>query len=244
MSASMRFPTALRPSWLRPSPCAQTSNSPGITAPQMQMRPTRVFLLRARGRWRQEGGGGFDSPIPNPPAPPLTRSHLPRSLQWRLSHRIGPCHVHRSGHGGDPGTPTAQASTPSGFVFLNTETGCCSAPPCAISSSTSLCDPNINRWSHNKRRTIVHRRDHDLLTRHRQHELRLGLWRARVTSATNLSPPHLAGARDYWVTLIVNPGWPCADTSEVLYQVWQPLNPEIVVTGFAMKRKTRTSTLT
>lgn len=37
---------------------------------------------------------------------------------------------------------------------------------------------------------------------------------------------------DYWVSLVVNPGWPCADTSEALYQVWQPLEPVIVVDGF------------
>ena len=37
---------------------------------------------------------------------------------------------------------------------------------------------------------------------------------------------------DYWVSLVVNPGWPCADTSEALYQVWQPLDPVIVVDGF------------
>jgi gliding motility-associated-like protein len=38
---------------------------------------------------------------------------------------------------------------------------------------------------------------------------------------------------DFVVTLIVNPGWPCADTSEVLYQVYQPLEPVIVVDGFS-----------
>lgn len=38
---------------------------------------------------------------------------------------------------------------------------------------------------------------------------------------------------DYTVTLIVNPGWPCADTSQVLYQVYQPLEPVIVVDGFS-----------
>ena len=38
---------------------------------------------------------------------------------------------------------------------------------------------------------------------------------------------------DYWVTLVVNPGWPCADTSQALYQVYQPLDPVIVVDGFS-----------
>jgi len=38
---------------------------------------------------------------------------------------------------------------------------------------------------------------------------------------------------DYTVTLVVNPGWPCADTSSALYQVYEPLEPVITVDGFA-----------
>ena len=38
---------------------------------------------------------------------------------------------------------------------------------------------------------------------------------------------------DFVVTLIVNPEWPCADTSEAIYQVYPPLEPEIVVEGFS-----------
>ena len=38
---------------------------------------------------------------------------------------------------------------------------------------------------------------------------------------------------DYEVTLIVNPGWPCADTSTAMYQVYEPLEPVIAVDGFS-----------
>ena len=37
---------------------------------------------------------------------------------------------------------------------------------------------------------------------------------------------------DYLVSLVVNPGWPCADTSEALFMVYPPLEPEIVIAEF------------
>ena len=36
----------------------------------------------------------------------------------------------------------------------------------------------------------------------------------------------------YTVTLIANPGWPCADTSTSIYEVYEPIEPELVVTDF------------
>ena len=36
----------------------------------------------------------------------------------------------------------------------------------------------------------------------------------------------------YTVTLVANPGWPCADTSTSVYDVYAPVNPELEVTGF------------
>ena len=37
---------------------------------------------------------------------------------------------------------------------------------------------------------------------------------------------------DYTVTLIVNPGWPCADTSTAVYQVYSPISAQIEVSGY------------
>lgn len=37
----------------------------------------------------------------------------------------------------------------------------------------------------------------------------------------------------YEVMLIANPGWPCADTSTSIYEVYEPVEPELVVTDFA-----------
>lgn len=36
----------------------------------------------------------------------------------------------------------------------------------------------------------------------------------------------------YTVTLIANPGWPCADSSEAVYDVFSPVEPVLEVTGF------------
>ncbi len=36
----------------------------------------------------------------------------------------------------------------------------------------------------------------------------------------------------YTVTLIANPGWPCADTSSTVYEVFSPVEPVLEVTGF------------
>lgn len=36
----------------------------------------------------------------------------------------------------------------------------------------------------------------------------------------------------YTVTLVANPGWPCADTSEAVYDVFSPVEPVLEVTGF------------
>jgi gliding motility-associated-like protein len=36
----------------------------------------------------------------------------------------------------------------------------------------------------------------------------------------------------YIVTLIANPSWPCADTSSQIFDVFEPLDPEIVITDF------------
>lgn len=36
----------------------------------------------------------------------------------------------------------------------------------------------------------------------------------------------------YTVTLVANPGWPCADTSTSVYDVFAPVNPVLEVTGF------------
>ena len=36
----------------------------------------------------------------------------------------------------------------------------------------------------------------------------------------------------YIVTLIANPSWPCADTSTQIFDVFEPLDPEIVITDF------------
>ena len=36
----------------------------------------------------------------------------------------------------------------------------------------------------------------------------------------------------YTVTLVANPGWPCADTSTSVYDVYAPVDPELEVTGF------------
>lgn len=36
----------------------------------------------------------------------------------------------------------------------------------------------------------------------------------------------------YTVTLIANPGWPCADTSTSVYEVYSPVDPVLTVTGF------------
>ena len=38
---------------------------------------------------------------------------------------------------------------------------------------------------------------------------------------------------NYTVSLVVNPGWPCADTSQSLYQVWESVEPNIVLDGFS-----------
>ena len=36
----------------------------------------------------------------------------------------------------------------------------------------------------------------------------------------------------YDVMLVANPGWPCADTSFSIYEVFEPVEPELVITGF------------
>ena len=79
----------------------------------------------------------------------------------------------------------------------------------------------------------------------KRNKLQLGLWGAgddhrrerRVRTHV-----HVAHGWRLHRDLGREPGWPCADTSEAIYMVYPPVEPQIVLEGFSCETETRSST--
>ena len=186
-----------------------------------------------------EGGGGFDSPIPNPPAPPPYQEvtylgafsgDYPIASDPAMS--IDPV------TGVITGTPTAPGQYAIGICVSEYRDGVLlSTTMRDFQFNVTLCDPNIQSVVAQQTAEQLCIGETMTLTNNSINGTSYA-WDFGVPGSTSdisdeFEPTYTwPEPGDYWVTLIVNPGWPCADTSEVLYQVWQPLNPEIVVTGF------------
>jgi len=183
--------------------------------------------------------GGLDSPIPNPPAPPPYQEvgyvgnfsgDYPIASDPAMS--IDPV------TGVITGTPTAVGQYAIGICVSEFRDGVLlSTTMRDFQFNVTLCDPNIQSVVAQQAPEQLCIGETMTLTNNSINGSSYA-WDFGVPGSTSdvseeFEPTYTwPEPGNYWVTLIVNPGWPCADTSEVEYQVWQPLDPEILVSGF------------
>ncbi|MEC8663353.1 MAG: PKD domain-containing protein [Bacteroidota bacterium] len=186
-----------------------------------------------------DGGGGYDSPIPNPPAAPPYQEVAyvgPYSGDYPIAS--DPAMAIDPVTGMITGTPTVPGQYAIGICVSEYRDGVLlSTTMRDFQFNVTLCDPNIQSVVAQQASEQLCIGETMTLTNNSINGSSYA-WDFGVPGSTSdisdeFEPTYTwPEPGDYWVTLIVNPGWPCADTSEVLYQVWQPLEPEIVVSGF------------
>ena len=186
-----------------------------------------------------DGGGGFNSPVPNPPAtPPYQDVEYVGGFSGDYPITSNPAMSIDATTGLITGTPTSPGQYAIGICVSEFRDGVLlSTTMRDFQFNVTLCDPNIE--------SVVAQQTAEQLcigeTMTMDNNSVNGTsyaWDFGVDGVTSdvseeFEPTYTwPEPGDYWVTLVVNPGWPCADTSVVLYQVWQPLEPEIVVSDY------------
>ena len=185
------------------------------------------------------GGNGANSPVPNPPAtPPYQEVEYIGGFSGTYPITSDPAMAIDPVTGVITGMPTSPGQYAIGICVSEYRDGeLLSTTMRDFQFNVTLCDPNIQ--------SVVAEQTPAQLCIGETITLDNGsingssyAWDFGVDGITDdvsdeFEPTYTwPEPGDYWVSLVVNPGWPCADTSEALYQVWQPLDPVIVVDGF------------
>ena len=185
------------------------------------------------------GGNGANSPVPNPPAtPPYQEVEYIGGFSGTYPITSDPAMAVDPVTGVITGMPTSPGQYAIGICVSEYRDGeLLSTTMRDFQFNVTLCDPNIQ--------SVVAEQTPAQLCIGETITLDNGsingssyAWDFGVAGITDdvsdeFEPTYTwPEPGDYWVSLVVNPGWPCADTSEALYQVWQPLDPVIVVDGF------------
>ena len=185
------------------------------------------------------GGNGTNSPVPNPPAtPPYQEVEYIGGFSGTYPITSDPAMAIDPVTGVITGMPTSPGQYAIGICVSEYRDGeLLSTTMRDFQFNVTLCDPNIQ--------SVVAEQTPAQLCIGETITLDNGsingssyAWDFGVAGITDdvsdeFEPTYTwPEPGDYWVSLVVNPGWPCADTSEALYQVWQPLDPVIVVDGF------------
>ena len=185
------------------------------------------------------GGNGANSPVPNPPAtPPYQEVEYIGGFSGTYPITSNPAMSIDPVTGVITGMPTSPGQYAIGICVSEYRDGeLLSTTMRDFQFNVTLCDPNIQ--------SVVAEQTPAQLCIGETITLDNGsingssyAWDFGVAGITDdvseeFEPTYTwPEPGDYWVSLVVNPGWPCADTSEALYQVWQPLEPVIVVDGF------------
>ena len=185
------------------------------------------------------GGNGANSPVPNPPAtPPYQEVEYIGGFSGTYPITSDPAMAIDPVTGVITGMPTSPGQYAIGICVSEYRDGeLLSTTMRDFQFNVTLCDPNIQ--------SVVAEQTPAQLCIGETITLDNGsingssyAWDFGVAGITDdvsdeFEPTYTwPEPGDYWVSLVVNPGWPCADTSEALYQVWQPLDPVIVVDGF------------
>ena len=185
------------------------------------------------------GGNGANSPVPNPPAtPPYQEVEYIGGFSGTYPITSDPAMAIDPVTGVITGMPTSPGQYAIGICVSEYRDGeLLSTTMRDFQFNVTLCDPNIQ--------SVVAEQTPAQLCIGETITLDNGsingssyAWDFGVAGITDdvsdeFEPTYTwPEPGDYWVSLVVNPGWPCADTSEALYQVWQPLDPVIVVEGF------------
>ncbi len=185
------------------------------------------------------GGNGIDSPVPNPPAaPPYFEVEYIGGFSGTYPITSDPAMSIDPVTGVITGFPTAPGQYAIGICVSEFRDGVLlSTTMRDFQFNVTLCDPNIQSVVSEQvpaqlciGETIT--LDNNSVNGS-SYEWDFGVPGVSTDVSTEYEPTYTwPEPGDYWVSLVVNPGWPCADTSEALYQVWQPLEPAIVVDGF------------
>ena len=185
------------------------------------------------------GGNGANSPVPNPPAtPPYQEVEYIGGFSGTYPITSNPAMAIDPVTGIITGMPTSPGQYAIGICVSEYRDGeLLSTTMRDFQFNVTLCDPNIQ--------SVVAEQTPAQLCIGETITLDNGsingssyAWDFGVDGITDdvsdeFEPTYTwPEPGDYWVSLVVNPGWPCADTSEALYQVWQPLDPVIVVDDF------------
>ena len=185
------------------------------------------------------GGNGIDSPVPNPPAaPPYFEVEYIGGFSGTYPITSDPAMSIDPVTGVITGFPTAPGQYAIAICVSEFRDGVLlSTTMRDFQFNVTLCDPNIQSVVAEQvpaqlciGETIT--LDNNSVNGS-SYEWDFGVPDVTTDVSTEFEPTYTwPEPGDYWVSLVVNPGWPCADSSEVLYQVWQPLEPAIVVDGF------------
>ena len=185
------------------------------------------------------GGNGPDSPVPNPPGtPPFQEVEYINGFSGNYPITSNPSMSIDPFTGIITGMPTSPGQYAIGICVSEYRNGVLlSTTMRDFQFNVTLCDPNIQSVVAEQvpaqlciGETIT--LDNNSINGS-SYEWDFGVPGVTDDISTDFEPTFTwPEPGDYWVTLTVNPGWPCADTSEALYQVWQPLEPAIVVDGF------------
>ena len=198
------------------------------------------FCAPSNGGGPDGNGNNFDSPIPNPPAlPPYQDVPYVNGFSATYPITSDPELAIDPATGLITGTPTAPGQYAIGIcvseyrngVLLNTTTR-------DFQFNITLCDPNIQ--SVVAEQTPAQLCIGETITMDNNsvngtdYAWDFGVAGTTTDVSTEFEPTFTWPAPgNYTVSLVVNPGWPCADTSQSLYQVWESVEPNIVLDGFS-----------
>lgn len=184
-------------------------------------------------------GNGANSPVPNPPATPPYQS-VPYLPGFSANNPItsNPQIAIDPVTGVITGMPTMPGQYAIGICVEEYRNGeWLSTTMRDFQFNVTLCDPNINAVVANQTpqqfcigETITLQNNS---INGSSYAWDFGVPGINTDVSDEFEPTYTwPEAGDYLVSLIVNPEWPCADTSEVMYLVYPPLEPEIVVESF------------
>ena len=186
------------------------------------------------------GGNGYDSPVPNPPATP-PYDDVPYLNGYSATYPIAsdPAMEIDPVTGVITGMPNQPGQYAIGICVSEYRDGeLLSTTMRDFQFNVTLCDPNIQSLVADQTPAQLCIGETLTLDNNSQNGTSYS-WDFGVPGMTTdvsdeFEPTYTwPTAGDFIVTLVVNPGWPCADTSEAIYMVYPPVEPQIVLEGFS-----------
>ena len=185
------------------------------------------------------GNGNLNSPVPNPPAtPPYQEVEYMPGFSATYPITSNPAMAIDASTGIITGMPTQPGQYAIGICVSEYRDGVLlSTTTRDFQFNVTLCDPNIQSVVADQTAAQLCIGETITLDNNSvngsSYAWDFGVPGMTTDVSTEFEPTYTwPFPGDFIVSLVVNPGWPCADTSEALYQVYQPLEPQIVVDGF------------